>query len=386
MREIMKKKALVIVGSILFVLAVIFAVYLMVDADSHTPKGESETNSWEMPSDLNPVLSFGNQQQKELYYCAFDGDDIYVGESEAFFRRIVKFQIETPTDVEKIYTKFNLSEYRQITQVALFDHWIYFIEMEFDSMDSPSVYSLYRMKEGGGVKQFLADFNANFDPDKEVSFILTKEAILYNDDPGIYTISLSGGPSKKLPGEDYYLFGIDDGWIYYTKLGLDEDDEDYKSYDVLHRMRIDGTGEETVLDLTKARGYIVDQGQEFYLTSNKKKTEHKVIMRTNGGKETVLAECSDWTECLNKEGDWLYFADGNDLYKLNVAKKGEKQLVYSFPDEECYIKNIYLQDGDVFVVSHKDITLFDIEEKKIYIKRDGTKIDLTNDLPEYENY
>jgi hypothetical protein len=382
----MKKKVIIITGSVLLTLVVLFAIYLMADTDNHTPSDENEANSWEMPSDLIPVLSFGNQQQEELYYCAFDGDDIYVGESGTFFRRLVRFSVDAPTDIEKIYTKFQLFKYRPITQVAIFNHWIYFIEMGFDPGDAPSIYSLYRVKEGGGEKQFLSDFNINTYPKEKVPFILTEEAVLYNTDSGMYAISLSGGSSKKLPGEDCYLFGLDDGWIYYTRLGPDKDGEDSEYYTILHRMRMDGTKDEKVLDLTKAWGYIVDKGKEFYLVNNRNMTGYKVIMRTSEGKKTVLAECSNWTECLNKEGDWLYFGDGNELYKLNVVEKGEKQLVYSFPDEECYIKNIYLQDGDVFVVSNKEKTIFLTEEKKIYLKKDGTEIDFTNVLPEYKSY
>lgn len=302
---------------------------------------------------VNPVESFGNQRNSEENtgeVTAKKGNWLY-GTDSGF--KIMKADIDDMDNTKTIYTEKN-KKYAPY-YVSISDGWIYFV-CGSEGGNEP----LCRVKGDGSNKTTLLH---DFSSDK---YVLTKDVIYYQKEGpmgenSIYAMNLDGSNKRIVVWTAEYFDGIDNRWIYYRK----------KDNGPVYRVRPDGQGQEKVLDGTNIRNYTVDNGQIFYIYY--KKDEFSIIKKSNG-KETVLIKMSDPDQtcyCLNKDGDWLYYTDGDagvdKVYKINVKKKGEKKLVYTCEKKDDNVECILLYDGDVYIST---------SSKALYTKKDGTIIDL----------
>jgi hypothetical protein len=352
------KKIFIIIPLVILLIGLIVIEFLYV--------GNQEP---EASKELSPVVSFGNQRQETEYFnSSLQEGWIYSWEAEKIPSQLVKFQPEKPEEKKVIYTKTGDVGANYFTAL---NGRIYFVDMPEEGGD----YEFYRTKEGGNWASSLG----KVDHYAGLPWVLTEDGIVYQDNKSIYIMDLDGRNKERIDLDknnskcQYNLAGLDGGYIYYTKdTTFAENGDEYEEDDdtILYRIKPDEMKEETLLDLTDVTEYVVDQNQiYFYRPDNPHDAESKgdLIQKSINGEEKVLVH-SIRCRCLNKEGDWLYFSDNDKVYKLNVAKEGKKQLVYDLKDEENTVVDIYLDGGGI---------LFEAQTKKIYIKKDGTVIDLT---------
>ncbi len=319
--------------------------------------------------DITPIQTYGNQinQQKQgdeaVTFFFKDGDWVYATR----FDRIVKFSIHAPEKEVAIYN-FEGDEGCP-SDISVLGGWIYFILEENDSQSN-----LYKIKKDGSEKTMLANYVA--------SYILTKKEIYYEsyeksinseelaENPKIYVTSFDGKHERTLPGENQSLCGIDDGWVYYEKTSND----DY----ALYRVRPNGKDRQAIfvadtkVTLDAAAYCVIEDNQVFLTRSDGEKT--LIIKGKIDGEETLLTAVPEPNRIdtpMNKVGNWLYYAEKNKVYKINVMEKGRKQLVYQFENGE---------QGDVKYVNsiliYHDGILLSAFEKRVFIKNDGTVIDI----------
>jgi hypothetical protein len=301
--------------------------------------------------DVHPVESFGNQRNFMENYSTITAKkgNWFYGADEEF--RIIKTDIKELNSQKTVYTEKD-KNYTPC-YVSVSDGWIYFID-DAEENNHP----LCRVKEDGSNKTTLLHDLPSY------KYVLTDKGIYYEENnltgtQNIRVVDLDGGHDRNVIRSVKTFDGIDNGWIYYQK---------GKNYDV-YRTRLDGTDSERVLDGTNVWDYYVDGGQVFFIYCNKK--DEYLLIKESNGKKTTLTTVSytpleNW--CLNKEDDQLYFADENKVYKIDLGNKDKKKLVYSFKKDD-HVGSISLYDSNVFITS---------SSKMVYIKRDGTVIDLGN--------
>ena len=349
----MKKKLIIIIASI----AAIIIIICLIDISKAPDPGEVKTS-----------VSFGNQFNSMLNdnkIAAVDGDWLY---SLGKDRTINRIRISSPGMKEKVYTEKNNAWTPSHMRIA--DGWIYFI----DSSDGKTGGPLCKIKKDGSNKKVLIRESNSF------NYILTKTEIYYEGtlfrssgdqdtyytgwekwlyNYNIYARNLEKGGKRVVLRDVISLDGIDNGWIYCSK-GINGD---------IYRVRPDGSGLEKVMNGKRIEEYIIDNGQMYYIRSYiKDKYEMYSLIKRTGEKETVLATIKTWTGSwfLNKEGDWLYYADWNKVYRVNVKDRSRKELVYKSSKDDC-VGSIQLDDGAVLVT---------FDKKTVYIDRQGEATEL----------
>jgi len=308
--------------------------------------------------DITPVESFGNQQNQRNQIQSFVkvGSWIYtaVGDSgPTAIDTLVRFRTDNPKNRQIIYKDEN--DTVNISQISVSGNWLFYIQNAgLDYADS----TFYRIRKDGSEKTKLSS--------NVYTYMLTKKAIYYESD-GVYGMSLDGSGKQKVPGADS-LAGIDNGWIYYGKY-ISSDPDDSRYY--LYRMKPNGTENEKVLDTAledDIDSFALDNNQIFFTRDNEPAEEtESLIKKTLGGKETVLST-GLYFDCLNKEGDWLFYGAGSKVYKIKVTGKGKRQLVYDFGKGDVSVTSILLYNGEVLLSADNG--------EAVYIKKDGTKIKL----------
>lgn len=304
--------------------------------------------------DITAVESFGNHvnQQVNINNYIVAGDWLY-GDDE---KHLLKRQLSTESEPEIMITIYG---YGEPTAVTAYDGWIYYGIIGGDDEDDMKV-DLYRIREDGSGKTKLADGG-----DDSRDYVLLKEGIVFLKNGSIFIMNLDGTNQRLIPigVEEAGMagnLGVDNGWIYYW------------GFEDIYRMKSDGTKTEKVRSCSYVYSYVADKN-ELYLVQNTKKTNiEKLIKKTINGKETILATASfGGFDCLNVEGDWLYYEDNkeNKVYKMKKSGKEAKQLVYKCVENE-QIEKILLYDGDVLIST---------TSKDVYVKKDGTVINIYPD-------
>jgi len=359
----MKKKVKIFVGISLSII-VLASVAVMFSS-----KNDMNYNHLAKSYDYDSVKSYGNQQiwPGSSNTFAYDGNNLYaarwtegkMAEDETWSKgvdEIVKSQIENPAVFDTVYSA--PPSFLMLTQVSVFDGWIYFAECE-DGDAGVEKYYLYRIREDGSDKEELGEFNG---PSGNILYALTEEFIVYEDEQGISIMTLDGTKKELVCAKTAFsykdLSGVDSGWIYYVKWG-----------DILRRIRFDGTDDQKVLDLAEKRLYVVDGEQIFFSYYDDADETDSLVKKTIGGEEMILTTSSEFIKCVNKEGNWVYFGAGNKVYRIN-ANGEEKELIYAFKNEKLEVYNIYVYGGDVLVTT--------VSDEVVYIKKDGTVTELTD--------
>ncbi len=291
---------------------------------------------------LTSVESFGNQMNRmgsSGYNYALDGDWLYKAK---WPKEIVKFKLENNAEPETI---FSTTENWTPCNLTVYDNWIYFT---IEDMVEGGDVDLYRIREDGSGKKKLLNGG-----DDSNNYILTKEGVAYLKDGSIYFMKLDGTFKRKIPikSDNARDIGIDNGWIYYI------------GGDYTYRMRPDGSKKEKISSF-----YFVEKNAWYHVENSEKKGKDYLYRTTNDGNNTLLAEMPVYGfRCLNIEGDWLYYANDNKVYKMKKTGEGKKKLIYRMQESEQVV-SILLYDGGVIVST--------THSKSVYIKKDGTVIDL----------
>jgi len=316
-------------------------------------------------NDITPNQSFGNQTNSAGGFFVVDEEEIYAVDSDAAGHDcIVRFGIGDPYNQETVY-----KEKEGLRDVSILDDWVYFVK---GGQNENGV--LYRIKKDESECEEVLD--------NVWQYTLTDKEIYYSIGGNqIYAASLDGMKNRTIAEENYRLIGIDNGWLYCFEAKNDE--EDY-----LCRIRPDGSEIERVFGLQWLKDndrtfgmFIINDSEAFYSIDADFKSEKAILAKkTLGGKEEVLSTGTLITS-LNIESDWLFYSDENSIYKIDVTGNDKNQLVHSFkewlPDgSAAYVSSILLSSGDALITYSND--------KSVYIKKDGTIIELGKNQNQHE--
>ena len=311
-----------------------------------------------------PIETFGNQGHNREDVDYFLEDDSYIYKSKK--NSIFKFNIDKPEEETLVYEDNALKGIPK--EICKYKEWIYF------KIESEDYGYLYRVKEDGSQINKLLDSVS--------TYVLTKENIYYgtfrtDDTSSLNVMNLDGSNTHKLLDSElltthYRLLGLDNGWIYYSEYNEFPDEE------IFYRMTKEGDVKENVFDVFGLKfdadndviyDFIVDKNFIAYVHDGKTLEKKELVIKNKGGRK-MKYEIEDTFERLNKEGDWLYYMDWDKVYKLNVTKRGKKQLVYDF-NINSGTKNV--ADS---IQLHNGNALLTMNTGNVYIKSDGTITEL----------
>ena len=317
------------------------------------PSGVSVDSSNISDDSIDPntvaIMSYGNQSNAWNEPGNFIGENGWVYCSGANY--IYKVNINDVDNEIIIYKDESLNGVP--SGLCVYENWIYFIS----GGDLIENRSLYRVKEDGTEIDELYESVSNY--------VLTKNKIFFNisrgkEDGTINIMNFDGSDNEVLikPKDSFEptLYGIDNGWIYYNEYSLDILD--------YYRMTSDGKTKEQVwdffgVDSVETGVFVIDKNTLFYAFDN------KLIMKNPNKIKKVLDKGGDYS-CLNIDGDWLFYAKKNAVYKINIVEKSNKELVYRF-NLFTEVDSISLDNGNALLTSEKD---------SVYIKEDGEVINL----------
>lgn len=179
-------------------------------------------------------------------------------------------------------------------------------------------YNIYSMDIYGGDRTRIND--------KQTGFIgVTDKYILYNDYPDnpkdendfvTYIMDLDGKNSRIINGKRLYNPNIIGNVVYYVN----------SENNAIHKVNVDGTGDTKIYD-SKAYNMNV-QGDYIYYLNYKDENEgytddtvciHRV--KIDGTEHEIILEMENYTSFINVVGDWIYYTDNADnIYYMNLIK------------------------------------------------------------------
>ena len=166
---------------------------------------------------------------------------------------------------------------------------------------SDSDETFYRMKtDGTGLEKVYSK-----QPDDEFVYIIN-DKLIYKKDGYFYISDFDKVNSKKLIDEKLHSFTIKDNLVYY-----------YSTIKGGHyKTSMEGYGTAESVEWINLPAYSKGGYDYFY---GKKGS----VLRTDKlGNEKIIAE--GLVSGYSFGGDWLYYIDGNDVYRLNLDGSGEK--------------------------------------------------------------
>lgn len=290
---------------------------------------------------LTPVESFGNQMNRMSsngYNYVLDGDWFYEAK---WHNKIVRYKLAHKVTSQTI---FSTTGDWTPCNVTAYNDWIYFT---LENMAEGGDIDLYRVRENGSGKRKLLNGG-----DDSNNYVLTEEGLVYIKNGSIYIMNLDGTNKRKIPSESSAnSLAINNNWIYF-----------YSSQS-LYKMKPDGSKLENVPSFD-----YLEQEAWYHVENSEKKGKDYLYRTTNEGKDTLLAEMPVYGfRCINIEGDWLYFANDNKVYKMKKTGEGKKELIYRMQDNE-QVDSILLYDGNVLIST--------THSKSVYIKKDGEVLNL----------
>ncbi|MBL4934272.1 DUF5050 domain-containing protein [Clostridium sp. YIM B02515] len=199
--------------------------------------------------------------------------------------------------------------------------WIYY--SNYDDMDK-----LYKIKTDGTKKTKLSDNRAWY---INISGDWIYYSKIVNNRGQLYKIKTDGSKDTKLNEDAQYVNVVDD-WIYYMT-NYTRNNPGGKEGGNLSRMKIDGTGETKIND--NQSDYINISGDWiFYANYNDMGKLYKI--KTDGTEKTKLND--DMPENISVAGDWIYYkvftggVGGGTLYKIKLD--GSEKTSIGLPKEE----------------------------------------------------
>ncbi len=302
--------------------------------------------------ELEAVESFGNQRNQQWGGTSFvlTGNWLF-GPEES--EHIVKQRLADNAELEIFFATSHGN--CELGNVAVFDGWIYFTAEEA-LLDEVGDTDIYRISKNGSVQMKLLDGD-----DYSGNYVIAKEGIVYLKGGSVYIMSLGGANKRQIPIAGKELksveeIAIDDGWIYCS---------DYYN---LFRMKPDGTKTEKILQLSSEIGdYVADKNEIYYVRVDYGTNKCYLLKKTIGGKEINLGKGPIGTfNCLNIEGDWIYFTRGNTVYKMKRSGEEIRQMIY-VDDQNEQINSLLVYSGNV---------LINTDTGNVYIRKDGTTINM----------
>ena len=182
------------------------------------------------------------------------------------------------------------------------DDYIYYTNMNESK--------IYRYKLDGSEQTILTE-NAVFFYNRKI--VVMREKLYYQNPLFVLNmINLNGSDSKCIASKAID-FCIDEEWIYYIDNFILEGQELFN----LHRMQLDGTENETIVEGCAA----VDYNSDYVFYIDQSGTD-MYRMKINGSDKQKLADCTFGVRGFFKViGDWIYFGERGDnqgLYKVDI--------------------------------------------------------------------
>lgn len=191
------------------------------------------------------------------------------------------------------------------------------------------------------------------------------------DTMNLYKSRANGGNGSTIVKEAGAPISISDGWIYYSKFGVDESDTEIGR---LIRVKTNGK-ERTVLTEEKAYNVVIDKGFAYY-TEIQGTAVHLSRLELETKEKTELRKGLSFSFIL--EEDWIYFLSQDEeqgrLYRMSTDGQVEEKL----NEEETVIFS--LDEGLIYyVIDETPYTEGEIGEGvapvyRVYrMKADGTE-------------
>lgn len=269
-------------------------------------------------------------------------------------------EVEVYDDYNTAYSDSSIQGKREESKICIIDGWIYFSGIDVVN----NKYGTIRIKEDGSSWEYVCEYTG----------IINDEYIYYSDENGIHRVSLEEKEDNILVYENNieYINYIIDGYIYYElkerdfyKEDLDWRETRGKSENSFRRVKLDGSKEEVLLDLSewydsfdvKVYGEWIYYGNTTKIDSSDVDSSILYRKKMDGkSKEEILKFNNLGTRtdiCIS--GDTVYFRYAGEDKKDHIMKineEGEEILQISgidsedvsyldYVDKECAVLGTY---------------------------------------------
>ncbi|MGV8980870.1 DUF5050 domain-containing protein [Clostridium sp.] len=231
--------------------------------------------------------------------------------------------------------------------------WIYYIDVSTDKNE------IYKVKTDGTSRTKLSN-------DVALYMAVAQDWIYYSnysDDGKLYKMKTDGTSKTKIANETVYEINISGDWVYYTiTVGPVESSESE-----IYKVKKDGTGL-TKLYKSTSIAYLNVSGEYLYFETSDLNGENGNIMRMKKDGTNLSTICDDTAEFINVSGEWIYYSNASDSYKLYKIKIDGTDKTKISDDEAMFMSVVdeWIYYGTVS------------ETDTIKIKTDGTQRQIFN--------
>lgn len=228
--------------------------------------------------------------------------------------------------------------------------WIYYIDVSNDENE------MYKVKIDGTSRTKLGN-------DVSMYMVVAQDWIYYmndSDEGKLYKMRTDGTSKTKVANEIAFEINISGDWVYYTTL-VDSGESE------IHKVKKDGTGL-TMLCGATSIAYLNVSGEYLYFETSDLNGERGDIMRVKKDGANLSTICEDTAEYINVSGDWIYYSNASDsykLYKIKIDGTGKTKI----------------NDDDAMFINIVDEWIYygtGSENQTIKVKIDGTERQIVN--------
>lgn len=228
--------------------------------------------------------------------------------------------------------------------------WVYYIEA------SSGENKMYKVKIDGTSRTKLSD-------DMSLYMVVAQDWIYYmnaSDEDKLYKMRDDGTSKTKVVNEAAYDISTSGDWIYYVTF-VDSGDSE------VHKVKKDGTG----LTMLYAGANIASlnvSGEYLYFETSDLDGESGDIVKIKNDGTNQTTICDDTSEFINVSGDWVYYSNVSDSYKLYKIKIDGTNKTKINDDDAMFINIV----GEwIYYATGSD-------DDTIKVKIDGTERQIVN--------
>ena len=180
--------------------------------------------------------------------------------------------------------------------------WVYYIEASSDTN------KMYKVKTDGTSRTKLSD-------DASMYMVVAQDWIYYmnaSDEGKLYKMRTDGTSKTRVANEIAFDINTSGDWVYYVTI-VDSGDSE------VHKVKKDGTGL-TMLCGATSIAFLNVSGEYLYFETSDLEGENGDIVKIKNDGTNKSTICDDTAEYINVSGDWIYYSNVSDDYKLYKIK------------------------------------------------------------------